>query len=60
MLMNRIGRKRTVLVSLAITALSLAIPLTGDGYYTMLVSFSLLGIGNAVMQTSLNPPRDQP
>lgn len=55
MLMNRIGRKRTVLVSLAITALSLAIPLTGDGYYTMLVSFSLLGIGNAVMQTSLNP-----
>ena len=55
MLMNRIGRKRTVLVSLAITALSLVIPLTGDGYYTMLVSFSLLGIGNAVMQTSLNP-----
>lgn len=55
MLMNRIGRKRTVLVSLVITALSLVIPLTGDGYYTMLVSFSLLGIGNAVMQTSLNP-----
>lgn len=55
MLMNRIGRKRTVLASLAITALSLVIPMTGDGYYTMLVSFSLLGIGNAVMQTSLNP-----
>lgn len=55
MLMNRIGRKRTVLLSLAITALSLVLPVFGDSYSTMLVSFSLLGIGNAVMQTSLNP-----
>lgn len=55
MLMNRIGRKNTVLISLGITAVSLVIPLTGDGYTTMLISFSLLGIGNAVMQTSLNP-----
>lgn len=55
MLMNRIGRKKTVLISLAVTALSLIIPLTGDGYFTMLAAFSLLGIGNAIMQTSLNP-----
>ncbi len=55
MLMNRIGRKRTVLVSLAITAVSLVIPSFGDSYAIMLISFSLLGIGNAVMQTSLNP-----
>lgn len=55
MLMNRIGRKKTVLISLGITAVSLIIPITGDGYMTMLLSFSLLGIGNAVMQTSLNP-----
>lgn len=55
MLMNRIGRKKTVLISLVITAVSLLIPLTGDGYTTMLIVFSLLGIGNAVMQTSLNP-----
>ena len=55
MLMNRIGRKKTVLISLLITALSLMLPMTGDGYVTMLLSFSLLGIGNAVMQTSLNP-----
>jgi len=55
MLMNRIGRKRTVLVSLVITAISLIIPATGDSYTTMLLSFSLLGIGNAIMQTSLNP-----
>lgn len=55
MLMNRIGRKKTVLVSLCITIVSLVLPLFGDSYYFMLVAFSLLGIGNAVMQTSLNP-----
>ncbi len=55
MLMNRIGRKRTVLLSLAVTAVSLILPLTGEGYMTMLLAFSLLGIGNAIMQTSLNP-----
>ncbi len=55
MMMNRIGRKRTVLVSLVITALSLIVPMFGDSYIIMLASFSLLGIGNALMQTSLNP-----
>ena len=54
-LMNRIGRKRTVLLSLLVTTASLLIPLFGDGYGLMLCSFSLLGIGNALMQTSLNP-----
>ncbi len=55
MLMNRIGRKKTVLVSLVITALSLVLPLFGENYWLMLAAFSLLGIGNALMQTSLNP-----
>ena len=55
MLMNRIGRKNTVLLSLAVTAVSLLLPVFGESYGLMLVSFSLLGIGNALMQTSLNP-----
>lgn len=55
MLMNRIGRKNTVLLSLVVTAVSLVIPVFGDNYWIMLCSFSLLGIGNAIMQTSLNP-----
>ena len=55
MLMNRIGRKKTVLLSLAVTFASLLLPVFGDGYALMLISFSLLGIGNALMQTSLNP-----
>lgn len=55
MLMNKIGRKNTVLISLIVTAASLFIPAFGDSYIIMLISFSLLGIGNAIMQTSLNP-----
>lgn len=53
--MSRIGRKKTVLLSLAVTFASLLLPIFGDGYVLMLISFSLLGIGNALMQTSLNP-----
>lgn len=55
LLMNRIGRKRTVMLSLGVTLLSLLIPMAGEGFTVMLIAFSLLGIGNALMQTSLNP-----
>ncbi len=55
LLMNKIGRKKTVMVSLLITLLSLIIPMFGSSYAVMLIAFSLLGIGNALMQTSLNP-----
>ena len=55
MLMNMIGRKKTVLLSLVVTVLSLLLPLFANNFYVMLVAFSLLGIGNALMQTSLNP-----
>ena len=55
MLMNRIGRKNTVLLSLVVTVVSLAMPLFGNSFEVMLASFCLLGIGNALMQTSLNP-----
>lgn len=55
MLMNRIGRRKTVLISLIITFISLLLPLFGQSFTLMLISFSLLGIGNALMQTSLNP-----
>lgn len=55
MLMNKIGRKKTVLLSLLVTFVSLLIPGFGNSFVVMLISFSLLGIGNALMQTSLNP-----
>lgn len=55
LLMNRIGRKNTVLVSLGVTLASLIVPMIAGGYWPMLIAFSLIGIGNAIMQTSLNP-----
>ena len=55
MLMNKIGKKNTVLLSLIVTVVSLLMPLLGSSFTVMLLSFSLLGIGNALMQTSLNP-----
>ena len=55
MLMNKIGRKKTVLLSIAVTALSLILPIFFTSYPMILFAFSLLGIGNAIMQTSLNP-----
>jgi len=55
MLMNKIGRKKTVLLSLIVTVVSLLIPLFGSSFTVMLLAFSLLGIGNALMQTSINP-----
>jgi len=55
MLMNKIGRKKTVLLSLVVPVVSLFLPLFGENFPIMLCAFSLLGIGNALMQTSLNP-----
>ena len=54
-LMNEMGRKKTVLLALIVTLVSLALPILGVNFGIMLISFSLLGIGNALMQTSLNP-----
>lgn len=55
LLMNRIGRRKTVVLSLGITALSLMLPLFGYSFGIMMVSFCLLGIGNTLLQVSINP-----
>lgn len=55
MLMNRIGKRKTVVLSLAVTAVSLLLPILSYSYPMMLISFCLVGIGNALMQVSLNP-----
>lgn len=54
-LMNYIGRRKTVLLSLFITTVSLLVPLLHYEFVMMLISFSLLGIGNVLLQVSLNP-----
>lgn len=55
MLMNRIGRRRTVLISLVVTLCALLVPMISYSFPVMLIAFSLLGIGNTLMQVSLNP-----
>ena len=55
LLMNRIGKRKTVLLSLVVTAVALILPLCGYNYPVLLASFCLLGIGNTLMQVSLNP-----
>jgi fucose permease len=55
MLMKRIGRKKTVLVSAIFTIIGMLIPLFNYSFPTMLMAFALLGIGNTILQVSLNP-----
>lgn len=55
MLMNKIGRKKTVLLSMVVTFAGLSLPYFVYTEAIMFVVFSLLGIGNTLMQVSLNP-----
>jgi FHS family L-fucose permease-like MFS transporter len=54
-LMNRIGRRKTVLVGTAITALAMLVPLTNYSFVALMIAFALVGIGNTILQVSLNP-----
>lgn len=53
--MNRIGRKRTVQLSNLITFVGMLIPFVSYNFVTCMVAFALLGIGNTILQVSLNP-----
>ena len=55
MLMNKIGRHKTVLWSLVVTLLAVILPLIDYNLPLMVISFSLLGVGNTMMQVSINP-----
>ena len=55
LLMNRIGRKRMVLLSLVVTLVAMVVPIFAQHFWQLLIAFSLLGIGNTLLQTSLNP-----
>lgn len=54
-LMGRIGRRNTVLLSLAVTAVAMLMPLFFYDFGFVLAAFALLGIGNTMIQVSLNP-----
>lgn len=54
-LMGKIGRRKTVLLSILITSIALFIPVVFYNFMVMLLALSLLGIGNTMLQVSLNP-----
>lgn len=55
MLMNRIGRKKTVLLSFVLHVAAMIVPLIAYDFMTVLIAFTLIGIGNTLLQVSLNP-----
>ncbi len=53
--MNSWGRKNTVLISMGVTIAGMVTPLIYYSSITCMVAYALLGIGNAILQVSLNP-----
>lgn len=53
--MNTWGRKNTVLISMGITVVGMFLPLLSYSSLTCIAAYVLLGIGNAILQISLNP-----
>ena len=55
LLMNKIGRRKTVILSIIVTFAGLCIPFAVYSNVSMFIAFSFIGIGNTLMQVSLNP-----
>ena len=55
LLMGRIGRRNTVAWALVVTIGTMLLPLCCYDFGVVLVAFALLGIGNTMLQVSLNP-----
>ncbi len=54
-LMNKIGRKQTVMLSMLVTIVGMFVPFASYNMLTCMIGFALLGIGNTILQVSLNP-----
>jgi fucose permease len=55
MALTKWGRKKMVLLSLAIHVVALLLPYLYYGFVSVLVAFSLIGIGNTILQVAMNP-----
>lgn len=54
-LMNKIGRKKTVILSNLLTIVAMFIPLIAYKFGMVIIAFAMLGIANTIIQVSLNP-----
>ncbi len=54
-LCGRLGRKNTVMLSLAVTTVAMFVPLaaSADRWWLYIVAFALIGIGNTIIQAAL-------
>lgn len=55
MALTRWGRRKMVLVSLCLHVVALLLPYLAYSFGSVLVAFSLIGIGNTILQVALNP-----
>ncbi len=55
MALTRYGRRKMVLLSLAIHVAALILPYLWYSFAGVLIAFSLIGIGNTILQVALNP-----
>lgn len=54
-LMGKVGRRNTVAIAMTVTAVAMLLPLFFYDFGCILLAFALLGIGNTLLQVSLNP-----
>ena len=55
MALTRWGRKRMVILSLAIHVAALLLPYLWYSFASVLTAFSMIGIGNTILQVAMNP-----
>lgn len=55
MALTKWGRKKMVLLSLGIHVVALLLPYLYYGFASVMIAFSLIGIGNTILQVALNP-----
>ncbi|MDQ2179336.1 sugar MFS transporter [Marinifilum sp. D714] len=51
----KMGKKKVLNVAILITVIGLFVPVLGNNLPVILVAFSLLGVGNTIMQVAANP-----
>lgn len=55
MSLTKWGRKKMVLCSLAIHVVAMMLPYLNYSFVSVLIAFSLIGIGNTILQVAMNP-----
>ena len=55
LLMARWGKRKVVAASMLVTGIAMLLPFVAYNFATMMLTFAMLGIGNTMLQVSLNP-----